>query len=126
MVQLQQDPRWPVRLLIKESSIDKAVTSWAKAKWPGMVVRKLSTLGPRGSNGDPDRLFFHKGKLMLIEMKAPGGACTPLQLQRHNEWRTAGATVVVVSDVAAGRATLLQFFDGKRRSYSGVLAVPLR
>ena len=91
-----------------------------------MVVRKLSTLGARGSNGDPDRLFFHKGKLMLIEMKAPGGACTPLQLQRHNEWRAAGATVVVVADVAAGRAVLLQFFEGRRRQYSGVPHAPLR
>ena len=109
-----------------ERNIDQGVTSWARSRWPEMIVRKLSTLGPRGTNGDPDRLFFHKGKLMLIEMKAPGGACTPLQLQRHAEWRAAGATVVVVSDVAAGKATLLQFFDGKKRSYSGVLAVPLR
>ena len=90
-----------------------------------MIVRKQSTLGPLGSNGDPDRLFLHKGKLLLIEMKRPGGVCTPLQLQRHAEWRAAGATVVVVSDVAAGRATLLQFFDGKKRSYSGaLLALP--
>lgn len=91
-----------------------------------MIVRKLSTLGPRGTNGDPDRLFFHKGKLVLIEMKAPGGECTPLQLQRHNEWRAAGAMVVVVSDVAAGRAVLLQFYEKRQRSYSGVLAVPLK
>ena len=111
-----------MRVLIKESSIDKAVTTWAKARWPSMVVRKLSTLGPRGSNGDPDRLFLWNGKLLLIEMKRPGGECTPLQLQRHAEWRAAGAMVAVVSDVAAGRAVLSQFFDGKRRSFSSALA----
>lgn len=90
-----------------------------------MLVRKLSTLGPMGSNGDPDRLFVMDGKMLLIEMKRPGQECTPLQLQRHAEWRAAGASVSVVSDVAAGRSLLLQFFEGKRRSYSGVLHVKL-
>ena len=90
-----------------------------------MIVRKQATHGPMGSNGDPDRLFLWSGKLLLMEMKRPGGVCTPLQLQRHAEWRAAGATVVVVSDVAAGRACLLQYFDGKRRSYSGALVAPL-
>ena len=90
-----------------------------------MVVRKLTSLGARGLIGDPDRLFFLKGKLLLIEMKAPGKECSTIQLQRHAEWRAAGATVVVVSDVSAGRACLLQFFDGKKRSYSGaLLALP--
>jgi hypothetical protein len=111
---------------VLEKPIDRRIVTWAKARWAGMIVRKLSTLGPRGSNGDPDRLFFHKGKLILIEMKAPGGVCTPLQLQRHAEWRAAGATVAVVSDVPSGKAVLLQFYDGKRRQFSGVLAAPLR
>jgi hypothetical protein len=102
-----------------ERSIDQGVVRWAHARWPDMVVRKLSTLGAHGSSGDPDRLFFWKSKLLLIEMKAPGGTCTPLQLQRHAEWRAAGAEVSVVADVAVGRAVLLQFFEGRKRQYSG-------
>jgi hypothetical protein len=85
-----------------------------------MVVRKLTTFGARGMAGDPDRLFFWNKKLMLIEMKAPGGECTDLQIARQNEWRNAGATVIVVSDVSAGRAALLQFFDGRRRQFSAI------
>ena len=113
----------PVPVL--ERNIDQGVVRWAKAKWAKMIVRKLSTLGPRGTNGDPDRLFFYKGRLLLMEMKAPGGVCTPLQLQRQAEWRAAGATVLVVADVSAGRAALAQFFDGKKRPYSGALGAPL-
>ncbi len=85
-----------------------------------MIVRKLTTLGARGIAGDPDRLFLWRGKLLLIEMKAPGGECTPLQLQRQTEWRAAGAEVVVCDTVSAGRSILLQFFEGRRRQYSGV------
>ena len=106
---------------VLEKTIDQGVVKWAKERWPEMVVRKLSTLGPRGTNGDPDRMFFMNGKLMLIEMKAPGGECTPLQLQRHAEWRKAGALVVVIADVAAGKAVLLQHFAKKRRAFSSVL-----
>jgi hypothetical protein len=111
---------------VLERNIDQGVVRWAKERWPRMVVRKLSTLGPRGTNGDPDRLFLWNGKVMLIEMKAPKGVCTELQLQRQAEWRAAGATVLVVSDVSAGRAALMQFFDGKRRPYSAALGAELR
>ncbi len=100
---------------VLERTVDQGVVKWARSVWPRMIVRKLSTLGARGTNGDPDRLFLWKGKLMLIEMKAPGGDCTPLQLQRQEEWRAAGATVLVVDTAAAGRAALLQFFEGRRR-----------
>jgi hypothetical protein len=58
-----------------------------------MVIRKLTTLGPRGTVGDPDRLFLWKGKLVLIEMKAPGETSTPRQKHAQEEWRAAGAAV---------------------------------
>lgn len=100
---------------MKERTVDRNIVEWAKRQWPGMVVRKLSTLGSRGTTGDPDRLFVWSGKLMLIEMKAPGGKCTDLQIARHAEWRAAGATVVVVADATAGKLALDQFFNGRRR-----------
>jgi len=103
------------RLLMLEKSVDQAIVRWAREKWPEMIIRKLSTLGARGTNGDPDRLFFWKGKLILIEMKRPGGLCTDLQLQRHIEWQRAGAKVIVVDSVVAGRQVLDQEFNNTRR-----------
>ena len=103
-----------------EKAVDRGLVEWAKDRWPGMMVRKLTMLRGMGAAGDPDRLFFWKGKLLLIEMKSSDGECTDLQLEMHRRWRNAGATVVVVSDKSAGRAAMLQFFDGKRRQYSAV------
>jgi hypothetical protein len=58
-----------------------------------MIIRKLTTLKAHGTSGDPDRLFYWRGKLTLIEMKAPGCTSTPLQKHRQEEWRAAGAAV---------------------------------
>lgn len=103
-----------------ERNVDEGIVRWAKDRWPLMIIRKLSMLAGRGTSGDPDRLFYLKGKLLLMEMKSPRGECTDLQLARQAQWRNAGATVLVVADVAAGRAALMQYFDGKRRQFSGL------
>ena len=75
-----------------------------------MVVRKLSTLGAMGTTGDPDRLFAMNGKILLMEMKRPGGKCTMRQLISHEEWTRAGIQVVVVDDVKAGRDVLTAMY----------------
>jgi hypothetical protein len=103
-----------------ERDVDRGIVEWAKDRWPGMIIRKLSMLRGQGRAGDPDRLFVWRGKLLLIEMKSSDGECTDLQLEMHNRWRNAGATVIVVSDVSAGRAALLQTFDGRRRQFSAI------
>lgn len=108
-----------------ERNVDRNIVEWAKERWPGMIIRKLTTFGSRGTTGDPDRLFLWDGKLLLIEMKSTKGECTDLQLERHNQWRKAGATVIVVSDVSAGRSALKQHFDGvPRRSIRHVSIRP--
>ena len=98
-----------------ERDVDAGIVGWAKDRWPDMIIRKLTTFGARGMAGDPDRLFFWKGKIMLMEMKSSKGLCTEIQLARQAQWRRAGATVVVVSDVSAGRSALAQHFDGRAR-----------
>ena len=114
VVPLLQVERRAMQVL--EKTVDQGIVRWARSQWPEMIIRKLSTFGSMGTNGDPDRLFFYKNKLILIEMKRPGGMCTDLQLQRHNEWRRAGAKVMVVDSVVAGKEILNREYGTKRKT----------
>jgi Holliday junction resolvase len=91
----------PVRL---ESSIERAVVEYGKRT--GWVSIKLSTSGPRGAAGWPDRLFMRRGKSVFIEFKRPGGKATPLQQSRHDQLVDAGYFVFVVDDVNRGKGIL--------------------
>ena len=91
----------PVRL---ESSIERAVAEYGKRT--GWVSIKLSTSGPRGAAGWPDRLFLRGGQAVFIEFKRPGGKVTPLQASRHTQLLDAGCFVFVVDDVNRGKGIL--------------------
>lgn len=57
----------------------------------GCKVTSLAAMG----GGVPDLLVYFRGRLMLIEVKRPGGGkLTPDQAKWHAEW--AGALVFVV------------------------------
>lgn len=59
----------------------------------GLVVKLAPTV-----RGIPDRLVFLPGGVMaLVELKATGGALSPIQRHRHAELATLGTPVVVLT-----------------------------
>ena len=57
----------------------------------GGIAKKLSTKGPFGYTGDPDRMVLLPGAvLFFIEFKMPGEQPTEIQLARHAELRQRG------------------------------------
>jgi Holliday junction resolvase len=59
---------------MRESTIERAVCAYAKAK--GCLVLKLA--GPN-QKGQPDSMFLRDGKVLFIEFKATGKRPTALQ-----------------------------------------------
>ena len=88
---------------MKESTIqEKVVSSWRKL---GYEAIKLTTNGALGVKGWPDYMFLGpKATIFFIEFKAPGGVCTPLQLERHFRLRKLGFPVYVCDNAGVGIA----------------------
>lgn len=61
---------------------------WLCAKW----------VSP-GWRGVPDRLFFRRGQLVMVEFKAPGQQPTPIQRDAHYKLRRHGFHVHVADDI---------------------------
>jgi Holliday junction resolvase len=59
---------------MRESTIEKEICKFAKDH--GCIVLKLAGEHDRGK---PDRLFIKSGKVLFMEIKAPGKRPTPLQ-----------------------------------------------
>lgn len=95
-----------------------------------LLVRKVEEVGgrapkfvPVGNRGVPDRLvFLPGGRLVLVELKAPGRRPTKLQLKRHREFRQLGFDVEVI-DTKEGVVEFLAregyTVDMKRRQRRG-------
>jgi len=50
-----------------------------------------------GNNGVPDRIvFLPGGRIVFVELKAPGKKPTALQLHQHERLRTLGQLVIVI------------------------------
>lgn len=63
-----------------------------------------------GNDGMPDRIaVFPGGRIVFVELKAPGKKPTPLQLLQHNRLRELGTRVCVV-DSKAGVDGLMKEF----------------
>lgn len=60
----------------------------------GVLQRKLRWIGTRGA---PDRIVFHQGKIVFVEMKAPDGSLGEHQKREHDRLRAAGAKVFTIS-----------------------------
>lgn len=59
-----------------ERDVEKEIRIYAEGR--GMIAIKLS--GP-GNRGKPDRLFFYKGRVLIMEVKKPSEKPTKLQQQ---------------------------------------------
>lgn len=75
-----------------ESSLVKAIRERGGKCWKWVSP---------GTAGVPDRLcFLPDGRLVIVEMKAPGEQPRPLQLKRHRELRDLGFEVRVIDSEA--------------------------
>lgn len=82
----------------KESTIEKAVTQYAKAR--GWLSYKWLSFNQRGL---PDRLFFKEGQICIIEFKRPEGKLTALQSHVHQQLCSEGFSVHVVNNIEQGK-----------------------
>ncbi len=57
----------------------------------------LSGLGVKA--GIPDLIVVHRGRLIAVELKAPGGRLTPAQKAMHRRLALAGAVVTTVTSL---------------------------
>jgi hypothetical protein len=74
----------------------------------GAQAIKLTSPGRRGM---PDRLvIIPGGRVVFVELKAPGGRLTPLQRRRADDLRAQGFTVYCVNSLAAIAALLSEVF----------------
>lgn len=86
---------------MRESVIERDVTAEARAL--GWLVWKFTSPGLRGV---PDRFFAKSGKVVFMEIKAPGEAPTPQQRKRHAELETAGIETHWVTSVFQAKTIL--------------------
>ncbi|PIT38720.1 VRR-NUC domain-containing protein [Snodgrassella alvi] len=79
---------------MRESVIEKALVEAVKAA--GGYCRKVQFIGHRGA---PDRLIMLPGRLIWVELKAPGERAKPHQVREHQRLSEAGQTVLVIDDL---------------------------
>ena len=78
--------------VVRESKIEAALCKAAKKKH--MIPYKFTS---PGRTGVPDRMIVAPfGKLGFVEVKRPGGKCTPLQLREHEKLRDLGHKVYIL------------------------------
>jgi len=84
-----------------EKNLDRKLKKYGEEKG-GLAIKMES--GRFGKSGFPDRLWlFPQGVMFFMELKAPDGENTDLQLYRQNQLRKLGFMVVVVNDYTRGK-----------------------
>lgn len=84
-----------------ERTLEKKVKRMAEDR--GWWCRKFVSPSNRGV---PDRVFIRNGRVVFIELKAPGKKPTPLQAKTIRDMQIKGAEVYVVDDYAEAAAIL--------------------
>lgn len=88
-----------------ESTIEKGLADYAHKL--GMMTYKFVSPARRGV---PDRLFIKPGgKTLFMEVKAPGGRPTELQMQVMRKMYDFGVAVCWTDDLEQGQVILLRF-----------------
>lgn len=80
---------------MRESDIEDYLVQRVKAM--GGEVRKVKWLGRRGA---PDRVAMLFGRVLWVELKAPGEKAKPHQAREHERMRDMGQRVEVVDSFA--------------------------
>lgn len=76
---------------MRESLIEQGLVRRVRSR--GGVCLKWTS---PGYDGVPDRIVFLPGRIVFVELKAPGKKPTALQLKVHAKLRALGAEVLVI------------------------------
>ena len=87
-----------------EKDVEEDVKKYAEKR--GCMTIKLNGEMNRGK---PDRLFFYKGRTLVIEFKKPGGKATELQQSWLTKFEANGFTTHVVDRIGDGKTYIDQF-----------------
>ena len=79
---------------MRESFIEAFLVRFVNAK--GGMCLKQEWINTRGA---PDRLVVLPGKLLMVELKAPGVKPEPHQLRMHERLRALGVQVEVIDSI---------------------------
>ena len=90
---------------MKESTIEAAVVRHCKAN--NLLCYKFTSPARRGV---PDRMIIGNGKVLFLELKAPGEKPTKLQEYEHSLLRGAGMAVTWADSVGTATADIDNFF----------------
>ena len=94
-------PSMRILMHVRESTIEKKVTQYAQAQ--GWLSFKWVSPSQRGV---PDRLFFRKGAMLMVEFKAPGRRPTAYQEVIHRRLKDQGFEVHIIDNVEEGKTLL--------------------
>lgn len=64
---------------------------------PGCEVEDTHEVGSRCIPGWPDLMVLWRGHILPVEVKVPGEALTPGEVQLHARWRGCGVDVAIVT-----------------------------
>lgn len=84
---------------MREIDIERPASVYAESRgWFEVKIQSTS------KKGFPDRFYARKGRILLVEYKAPGEEPTTQQKKRHKELREQGVEVFVIDklEVAYG------------------------
>ena len=95
-------PRRRLGPLREKEHVENPCLDHARDRW-GLKHFKMSTQGPYGNTGYPDRIFFAPGEPFFIEFKKPGEEPTERQREKINELRGLGYGVFVAHTKEEGK-----------------------
>ena len=85
---------------MREKTVEQALVKAVKAAG-GLCIKWTAP----GYNGVPDRIcLMPDGRILLVELKAPGKKPTALQLRVHQDFLDRGHEVYVIDNPADARA----------------------
>ena len=93
--------------MTREAAVRRQVVAYLKSLAPRVAYRS-NPASPFATAGDPDIVACVSGRMLCIELKAPGGRLSDAQVRRLAVWAEAGAVVVV----AYGRADVETAIEG--------------
>lgn len=74
---------------------EKDIESYLRNKVKELGGKAYKWVSP-GNAGVPDRIVCLKGRMIPVELKAPGKKPTELQMKKHRELNKLGITVYVI------------------------------
>lgn len=90
---------------MRESTIEAKIVKYCREN--GILTYKFSSPSHRGV---PDRVMMRDGKVMFLEVKAPGKTPSALQLHEMTKIHKFGVDVAWVDDFSEARLYLENFF----------------